>query len=672
MDEVTDLLSRLLNPEGRRAAFQAYNRDLTNQSASLRRLPPRDDPNELSNLMNAPMANQPLHDLDASTEAQVRDRFLESLKKLRPRFPPPENLPCANVEVEKHRCCPNEGRMACGGCRLVSYCSKDCQKIHWRIHKRDCKSKIRSNTWQPAWVVEGRPPSFISEDSDESPAEEFHRTEREEFSTGLALWGNMPAIDVINFNENEKDASKDLSVAFVASGDLRHVMRTVNELPSDYSGHLTILLNDRDPHIVLRNIVLLLLLGNISDEVMAADIALHFWYSVFMPSEYLQCMSAVVTQCVEQLTEGPFCIPLGPQSTLSGIVHPGVIRLLASIISASISVGEVQDEYTRVRSAPSREDFRDRMYSKLKPSHRLAFFEFRRFGIVLPFGAINAHFNAPNLSLFSPDGRWLQTDYADPLESWDTDVVMQEGKAHGAQQEDIYGCLYFFLSDQLRLFVRRLRQFRVSFLTFNVDASALAEGILEGKLSPAGIPASMCFDRIDVSNIMDANYVGIQTVLTKWSTLLKKGDSAAIIGYFMNWAVSQKDALVNHAGKGVIINLLCRLEKMGKLPWLKRSGHFDPNNFTTGILLAMHDMQAIYDDWPMFSRFLKSQGVPALLLQTKLKLRDEHLIVPHRIGAPLGGPPNGLPVFPTDESWYNLIQIGASSFTERYVEFGHA
>jgi hypothetical protein len=65
------------------------------------------------------------------------------------------------------------------------------------------------------------------------------------------------------------------------------------------------------------------------------------------------------------------------------------------------------------------------MYLALRPAHRVAFHEFRRFGIVLPFGAMNAHFNCPNLSLFSPEGKWLQTDYADPLEGWESVVLFQ-------------------------------------------------------------------------------------------------------------------------------------------------------------------------------------------------------------------------------------------------------
>ena len=55
----------------------------------------------------------------------------------------------------------------------------------------------------------------------------------------------------------------------------------------------------------------------------------------------------------------------------------------------------------------------------MEPSHRLACLEFRRFGLVLPFGAANNWFNTPNRTLFSPAGRWLQNDLADPLDSWE-------------------------------------------------------------------------------------------------------------------------------------------------------------------------------------------------------------------------------------------------------------
>jgi hypothetical protein len=71
---------------------------------------------------------------------------------------------------------------------------------------------------------------------------------------------------------------------FAGSGDLRNIIRTINELPSNYSGEITVLLNDREPVVVARNIMLLLILSHTDDRFKAADHALHAFYSAFMPT----------------------------------------------------------------------------------------------------------------------------------------------------------------------------------------------------------------------------------------------------------------------------------------------------------------------------------------------------------------------------------------------------
>jgi len=70
------------------------------------------------------------------------------------------------------------------------------------------------------------------------------------------------------------------------------------------------------------------------------------------------------------------------------------------------------------RFESTREDRHHRNYLRLNPSHRLSFLEYRRFGIVLPFGAADNRFNTANKFLFSPTGRWLENDLASPLHSW--------------------------------------------------------------------------------------------------------------------------------------------------------------------------------------------------------------------------------------------------------------
>ena len=137
-----------------------------------------------------------------------------------------------------------------------------------------------------------------------------------------------------------------------------------------------------------------------------------------MPVEYKTLILSVVTTFLEQGNEKILRSRIGSTSSISCTVPPEAMGTLLYFVKTSLSVGVAQGEYERIRNAPSRKDYRDRMYAGLKPAHRVAFQEYRRFGIILPFGAMNAHFNVPNQSLFSPAGEWLQTDYADPLEGW--------------------------------------------------------------------------------------------------------------------------------------------------------------------------------------------------------------------------------------------------------------
>jgi hypothetical protein len=188
---------------------------------------------------------------------------------------------------------------------------------------------------------------------------------------------------------------------------------------------LNILLNDLDPVIFSRNLVLLLILGNVPDETIAADMALHFWYSTLMPKGHHLLLSSIIESFVRQTAQDP-TTNLGPCSKLSTLFTQEVGMILSDYIwSEKLSIGDIKEEYNRVRTAPSRRDYRDRMYLALRPAHRVAFHKFRRFGIVLPFGAMNAHFNSPNFSLFSAEGKWLQTDYADPLEGWESVLLFQ-------------------------------------------------------------------------------------------------------------------------------------------------------------------------------------------------------------------------------------------------------
>jgi hypothetical protein len=74
----------------------------------------------------------------------------------------------------------------------------------------------------------------------------------------------------------------------------------VNSLPEDYSGKLTIVHNDHNYLVTLRNILILQILGTVSDVRLAADIVLHLWYSAFMPQDYFSLVNSLATKLVEQ------------------------------------------------------------------------------------------------------------------------------------------------------------------------------------------------------------------------------------------------------------------------------------------------------------------------------------------------------------------------------------
>jgi hypothetical protein len=93
----------------------------------------------------------------------------------------------------------------------------------------------------------------------------------------------------------------------------------------------------------------------------------------------------------------------------------------------------------------------------------------------------------------------------------------------------------------------------------SVHACRLPRVIHKNLLSEFKLPSSIKFDRIDVSNILDANYVGIRDVLTLWGPLLRESRSAAIVGYFMNWAISQNAGSTTTAGGDVMKRLLPRV-----------------------------------------------------------------------------------------------------------------
>ena len=97
---------------------------------------------------------------------------------------------------------------------------------------------------------------------------------------------------------------------------------------------------------------------------------------------------------------------------------------------------------------------------------------------------------------------------------------------------------------------------------FNQDARELAGNIQSGTYTSQGLLKNRNFDRIDVSNIIDAEYLGISSVLAEFSPLLNKANPCpAMIGFSMNWVPKQHNSEPGPAEMG---KLMGRLMEMGK------------------------------------------------------------------------------------------------------------
>ena len=126
----------------------------------------------------------------------------------------------------------------------------------------------------------------------------------------------------------------------------------------------------------------------IPDKNMALDIALCFWYSVFMPAECCITIYAITQQSdetslrIESPTHSSW-----PNLSLTCTITKQMCICLGHNTSTSFSAQDIQNQYGKVRNAPSRGDYRDKMYAAPRPSHRIGFLQFHQFGPVIPCGA---------------------------------------------------------------------------------------------------------------------------------------------------------------------------------------------------------------------------------------------------------------------------------------------
>ncbi|KAF4990604.1 hypothetical protein FGRMN_8363 [Fusarium graminum] len=524
------------------------------------------------------------------------------------------SIPCANYNADGTNC-GNVGKSGCKNCRLVVYCGPDCQKAHWPIHKVHCKSALSKATWTPNWALEDRTPAFIRGGIGVA------------FGGKKFLWGNVPALDIVQLSSNEgDDYHGQLGLLFAASGDLRNLVMTMARLPATYKEPISIYINDKDLDIVARNVVILLVALTAEAQDDTIDCMIHIWYSALIRKSDLQTLDKRVRPLVEavchKIKDKPSNSVLGKTWTfgkrsLRLVLEKGSWdRLLTFLeVTSGLTSEKANKIRTAVTLAESRVDYRDRSFLFLPSSHRVARYQFRQSGLLLPFGASHSDFQHPNPTFFQTADNWPMHDNADPLNGWSVKQI--EATSTGLATSDIYGKLYYYVRAMLKVFLDRVSTADVSFVFLQVDACELP-GQVQDHL----------FDRIEVSNISDQGYLGIHQTVGIMSPLLRApsvNPHATLVTLFMNLVdenMTQQDQVAEATMGSVSTKRLLRFIPPDHPPisrhdpdiikfayardWVRNYDHifdrvaklFRFSDFPDYMGAAMKEKHTIVEEWP--------------------------------------------------------------------------
>jgi hypothetical protein len=292
------------------------------------------------------------------------------------------------------------------------YCSKKCQTADWSHHKKGCKSPFMKGTWEPEWYRSGRQPAFVGEGSPLAM-----------FGNKKYLWGNMPALDILQLQHNESkscETSQDFNLLFAASGDLRNALKTIAGLPEGYKGKCVAVLNDMDFIIVARNAIMLLIALQFEPDV-AVPMIIHLWYSALLPSYMMQAIQTSILPMVEHVCQKIKTKPGGALQAKTFEIGGRKLRITRKKekwarsarfcqVPEGLTAEAAQQIRHRIMLAPDRVDYRDRALLNIPAGVRQGEMYFRHTAVLLPYGCSITDFDTPIPYGFSDSMKLSGTD----------------------------------------------------------------------------------------------------------------------------------------------------------------------------------------------------------------------------------------------------------------------
>ncbi|CAO2649727.1 Nn.00g010190.m01.CDS01 [Neocucurbitaria sp. VM-36] len=525
---------------------------------------------------------------------------------------------CAN-SIEGVQCSNPAKRFACSICRLVQYCSKDCQAAHWPTHRKDtCKHELMSKDWMPDYAKEQRLPTFA--DGSESGMNIFGPLKY--------LWGQEPALDLMNLAKNEglEDLSRNIDVLCAASGDPRHTFKTVVSLPENYVGKCTVVANDIDLDIVARTAIFLLIAGYMKREE-AVPAIIHLWYSALIPAAMISRVCEKILALIEDV-----CIKVATK--LANVPLGKTFKLDAG---SSVRIVLTKEQWFKLRgyftippgvtrefakagrdlqiNNPRRNDYKQNHWYYKWPTFRTCVAKFLDDGILLPFGSLREEFDTPNPTFHQRPGVWPFRDDAGPYFGWSHEEIM-EGKQLAS--EDMLGAQFYMLRSLLSKLCTRIRKGDI-----HLKLSCLDARDLPSKLKQWG--ETQAFDRAEVSNLCDRAYWGPAAVINHFSPLLKPFATNPHATLLLFFAGANKETQMSLIGPEKVREWSAAQERTTR--YLPTPNPYVTPQWHPDIFRFHQCCGSVMFDWDtMWNRYLVVVGLRALVQGAGLKMRmsSEH------------------------------------------------
>nr|GAT51411.1 predicted protein [Mycena chlorophos] len=482
--------------------------------------------------------------------------------------------------------------------------------------------------------------------------------------------GSLP-MDCLQLKHNEmKDQLTpldDFKLCFPAGADIRDMIRTVNSLPPDFPGYVDILLNDTNPVLLNRTLVILFILlssGPSLEE--AAEFCTHLMYSAALPGAgagYLErCVNFIYGGNGEYEADLSFqrCLDTRGEGKLYSVQPSTGTKRILEMCHSGYPLATALKNMKEITLTSDLVDFREKHFAALKPPHRMCFHRFRETGILAPFSHNTVNFTEPNRLLFSAQGAWLVPEDANPLHGWDMSGVKLAGIKCGVSPEsDILGCLFFHVKHELREFAKRVRDLRIDIHVTSFAPGLLAKGISVGAL-PAFEDAS--FDRVVAGNLVDSMDIGgMRACLADWGPLLNRENPCASI-------LMRTKAWQTQFHPQVGLSAQWGPHAMKIFMDIKMKAVFDQGLRPPALWSVFESLDAFQDTEDEFQEYLDEQDTDRSAAEFDLQLRTTHRVHPKRFGIPLGASHVERPDLSSEE-FYDLFTLGGANLPTRFLEF---